>query len=56
VILHEEDGKITIERPATPEDLDDWYRRYAAASEALEQGMAGVSREADQYLDDALDW
>lgn len=56
VVVHEEDGKITIEKPVSRDDLAEGYRRYAAASEAIEREMADASREADRYLDDAPDW
>lgn len=56
VIIHEEDGKITIEKPANRETLAEGYRQYAAESEALEEEMAGVSRESNRYLGDAPDW
>lgn len=56
VLVHEEDGKITIEKPTSREELAEGYRQYAAASEALEEEMAGTSREADDYLGDAPDW
>ncbi|WP_255149313.1 AbrB/MazE/SpoVT family DNA-binding domain-containing protein [Halorarius halobius] len=56
VLVHEENGKITIEKPVSRETLAEGYRRYAAESEALEEEMAGVSRESDRYLGDAPDW
>lgn len=56
VIIHEEDGKITIEKPVSRDELAEGYRQYAEASEALAEEMAGVSREADQYLGEAPDW
>lgn len=56
VIIHEENGKITIEKPVSRKLLVEGYRQYAAESEALEEEMAGVSRESNQYLSDAPDW
>ncbi|MFD1587300.1 AbrB/MazE/SpoVT family DNA-binding domain-containing protein [Halorientalis brevis] len=56
VIIHEEDGKITIEKPVSRDELAEGYRQYAESSEALAEEMADVSREADQYHDDAPDW
>lgn len=56
VLVHEENGKITIEKPVSREDLAEGYRRYAAESEALAKEMAGVSREADEYLGDVPEW
>jgi AbrB family looped-hinge helix DNA binding protein len=52
VVVHEEDGKITIEKPVTREELGEGYRRRAAEAEALTAEMDGVSREADEYLGD----
>jgi len=56
VIIHEEKGKITIEKPVSREELAEGYRQRAAESKALEDEMAGVSRESNQYLGDAPDW
>jgi len=56
VVIHEENGKITIEKPVSRDVLAEGYRQYAAESEALEEEMSGVSRESDQYLGDAPDW
>ncbi|TKX78894.1 AbrB/MazE/SpoVT family DNA-binding domain-containing protein [Halorubrum sp. SD626R] len=56
VLVHEEDGKITIEKPLSREELAEGYRRRAAESEALAEEMDGVSREADEYLGDVPKW
>lgn len=56
VLVHEEDGKITIEKPLSREELAEGYRRRAAEAEALAEEMEGVSREADEYLGDAPEW
>lgn len=56
VLVHEEDGKITIEKPVTREELAEGYRRRAAESEALTAEMNGVSREADESLGDVPEW
>jgi AbrB family looped-hinge helix DNA binding protein len=56
VIVHEEDGKITIEKPVGRDVLAEGYRQYAAESKAVEEEMAGVSRESNRYLGDAPDW
>ena len=56
VIIHEEDGKITIEKPVSRDELAEGYRQYAEPSEALAEEMDGVSREADEHLGDAPDW
>ena len=56
VLINEENGKITIEKAVTREELAEGYQRYAAESEALEAEMAGVSRESNRCLGDAPDW
>ena len=56
VLVHEEDGKITIEKPVSQEELAEGYRQYAAKSESLAAEMADVSREADEYLGDVPEW
>lgn len=56
VLVHEEDGKITIEKPVSREELAEGYRQYAAKSESLAAEMADVSREADEYLGDVPEW
>jgi AbrB family looped-hinge helix DNA binding protein len=56
VIIHEENGRIIIEKPVDRAELAEGYRQYAEASEVLTEEMAGVSREADRYLGEAPDW
>lgn len=56
VLVHEEDGKITIEKPLSRAELAEGYRRRAAESEALAEEMAGVSREANEYLGAVPEW
>ena len=56
VVIHEEGGKITIEKPISRAELAEGYRQYAAESDALAAELRGVSREADQYLGDRPDW
>jgi len=56
VLVREEDGKITIEKPVTREELAEGYRRRAAESKALTAELEGVSREATEYLGDAPEW
>lgn len=56
VIIHEEGGKIIIEKPVSRTELAEGYREYAAESEALAEEMTGVTREADQHLGKAPDW
>lgn len=56
VLVREEDGKITIEKPVSRSELAEGYRQYAGESKALAEEMETVSREADQYLDDPPEW
>ena len=56
VEMHEEAGKIVIERPVTREELAEGYRRRAARSSALAEELEHVSREADQHLGDSPEW
>lgn len=56
VLVHEEDGKITIEKSDIREKLAEGYRRRAAESNALTAEMDGVSREADEQLGDIPEW
>lgn len=56
VVIHEEAGKIVIERPVTREEMAEGYRRRAAHSRALADELAGVSTEADDHLGDAPEW
>jgi len=56
VLVREEGGKITIEKPLSREKLAEGYRRRAAESEALAEEWEEVSREADEHLGDAPEW
>lgn len=56
VVIHEDDGKITVEKPVTRADLAEGYRRRAAENEMLTEEMAEVSREANHELGDAPEW
>lgn len=56
VVVRERDGRIVIETAVTAADLAEGYRRRAEAAAALEEEMAGVSREADDQLGDAPEW
>ena len=56
VEIHEEDGKLVIERPVTREDLAEGYRRRASRSRALAEELENVSREADEQLGDVPEW
>jgi AbrB family looped-hinge helix DNA binding protein len=56
VLVHEEGGKIVIEKPATREELTEGYRRHAKRTQKLTEEMDGVSQEANEYIGDAPDW
>lgn len=56
VEIHEEGGKLVIERPVTREDLAEGYRQRAAHSRELAEELADVSSEADEQLGDAPEW
>lgn len=56
VEIHEEDGKLVIERPVTRADLAEGYRERAARSRALAEELETVSREADEHLGDVPEW
>ncbi|WP_257300903.1 AbrB/MazE/SpoVT family DNA-binding domain-containing protein [Haloarchaeobius sp. FL176] len=56
VVIHEEAGKIVIERPVTREELAEGYRRSAQRTSELADELAGVSTEADEQLGDAPEW
>ena len=56
VEIHEEDGKLVIERPVTREDLAEGYRQRAARTRQLAEDLKHVSREADEQLGDVPEW
>ena len=56
VVIHEEAGKIVIERPVTREELAEGYRQRANRTRELADELAGVSTEADEHLGDAPEW
>ena len=56
VVIHEEAGKLVIERPVTREELAEGYRQRAQRSRELADELAGVSTEADDHLGDAPEW
>ncbi|MFC7076833.1 AbrB/MazE/SpoVT family DNA-binding domain-containing protein [Haloarcula halophila] len=56
IVIHEEAGKIVIERPVTREELAEGYRQRAQRSRELADELAGVSTEADDHLGDAPEW
>ncbi len=56
VVIHEEAGKLVIERPVTREELAEGYRQRANRTRKLAEELAGVSTEADEHLGDAPEW
>ena len=53
VAIRKESGKIIIEKPVTREDMAAGYRARADLLRELDDEMAGVSQEADEYLGEA---
>jgi len=53
VEIREEAGKIVIEKPVSREDLAAGYRERADQLQKINNEMAGVSQEADEYLGEA---
>jgi AbrB family looped-hinge helix DNA binding protein len=56
VVIHEEAGKLVIERPVSREELAEGYRQRVNRSRELADELAGVSTEADAHLGDAPEW
>lgn len=56
VVVHEEDGRVVIEKPFTREEVAEGYRKRAERAREVADEMAHVSEEADDYLGDAPDW
>lgn len=56
VVIHEERGKIVIEKPVTREVLAEGYRQRAQRDREVAEELQGTSREADEHLGDAPDW
>lgn len=56
VVIHEEGGKLVIERPVTREELAEGYRKRARRARELADELEGVSTEADDHLGDAPEW
>jgi len=56
VVIHEETGKLVIERPVTREELAEGYRQRARQHRELAGELAGVSTEADEQLGDSPEW
>jgi len=56
VVIHEEAGKLVIERPVSREVLAEGYRQRAQQTRDLADELEGVSTEADEHLGDAPEW
>ena len=56
VLIHEEAGKLVIERPVTREELAEGYRQRAQRTSELADELEGVSTEANEDLGDAPEW
>ncbi|WP_148415038.1 AbrB/MazE/SpoVT family DNA-binding domain-containing protein [Haloferax sp. KTX1] len=56
VVIHEEAGKLVIERSITREELAAGYRQRAQRTRELTNELEGVSTEADEHLGDAPEW
>lgn len=56
VVVHEEDGRIVIERPVTRAELAEGYRKRGERDREIAAELEAVSREADDRLGDAPDW
>jgi len=56
VLIHEEAGKIVIERSITREELAEGYRQRAQRTRELTDELAGVSTEANADLGDVPEW
>ena len=56
VVIHEEAGKLDIERPVTRAELAEGYRQRAQRARELADELEGISTEADDHLGDAPEW
>ncbi|WP_135304722.1 AbrB/MazE/SpoVT family DNA-binding domain-containing protein [Haloarcula amylovorans] len=56
VVIHEEAGKLVIERPVSREVLAEGYRQRAQQTRDLADEFEGVSSEANEHLGDAPEW
>ncbi|ELZ31356.1 AbrB family transcriptional regulator [Halogeometricum pallidum JCM 14848] len=56
VVIHEEGGKLVIERSVTREELAEGYRQRAQRTRELTDELEGVSTEANEQLGDAPEW
>lgn len=56
VVIHEESGKLVIERPVSREDLAEGYRRRGDRDREIDAEFDRVSTEANDRLGDAPGW
>lgn len=56
VVVHEEDGKIVVEKSVTRDEFAEGYRRRADEMKKLADEMGSVSEEADAYIGDVPEW
>jgi len=56
VLIHEEEGKLIIERSITREELAEGYRQRAQRTRELADELTGVSTEAAEQLGDSPEW
>lgn len=56
VVIHEESGRLVIERPVSREDLAEGYRRQGDRDREIDAEFDRVSTEANDRLGDAPGW
>lgn len=56
VVIHEEEGRLVIEKPVTREDLAEGYRQRAERSREIDQELDAISKEADDHLGEPPEW
>jgi AbrB family looped-hinge helix DNA binding protein len=56
VVVREEDGKVVVEKPVTPADLAEGYRKRSERDRQIAAEMDEVSSEADDRLGDVPEW
>jgi len=56
VIVHEDDGRIVVEKSVTRDELAEGYRRRAEEMEKIAEEMEGISEEADETLGEVPEW
>lgn len=56
VLIHEEDGKLVIEPSFSRDELAEGYWLRSQASRELADELAGVSKEAIEYVGEPPKW